>query len=64
MIDDFLDIVNKIFIISEHNNINSDSSKELSDLNNLLYKMLFKIKKIQEQYKVDRDNLNLLKKLS
>jgi len=64
MVDDFTDMVNKSFVISEHNDINSDSSEETSDLNNLLLEVLFRIKKTQEQHKAGRDSSHLSRRSS
>jgi len=64
MVDDFTDMMNKLFVINEHNDINSNSSKETSDLNNLLLKVLFKIKKTQEQHKAGRNDSHLSKRSS
>ncbi len=64
MIDDFTDMVKELFVTNEHNDINSNSSKETSDLDNLLCKVLFRIKKTQEQHKAGRDSSHLLRRLS
>jgi len=64
MVDDFTDMVNKPFVTDEHNDINSNSSKETSDLNDLLLEMLFEIKKTQEQHKAGRDGSHLSRRSS
>jgi len=64
MVENFTDMMNKLFVTDEHNDINSNSSKETSDLNDLLLKMLFRIKKMQEQHKADRASSHLLRRSS
>jgi len=58
------DMVNKPFVISGHNDINSDSSEETPDLNNLLLEVLFRIKKTQEQHEAGRGGSHLPRRSS
>ncbi len=64
MVDDFTDMVNKLFVTDEHNDINSDSSKETPDLDNLLLEVLFEIKKTQEQHEAGRGSSHLSRRSS
>jgi len=64
MVDNFTDMMNKLFVTNKHNDINSDSSEETSDLDDLLLEVLFEIKKTQKQHEADRDSSHLLRRSS
>ena len=64
MVDNFTDMVNEPFVTGGHNDINSDSSKETSDLNDLLLEVLFRTKKTQEQHEAGRGGSHLPRRSS
>ena len=59
MVDDFTDMVKEPFVTGGHNDINSDSSEETPDLDDLLLEVLFGTKKTQEQHEAARGGSHL-----